>query len=374
MWESMGLFETTRVVPDTSVTKLALERLLAMVKKGVSDKGLEREHSPDYHFYFYNWLSNFTEYLQSLEQLRWDALPEMVLATKRMADATWYMYDHARRVPQIGDTDDRHLREVPKAPKDSNPVIFDPQAGFAIYKDTGSRKQKRYMVFCIQNEKNPIHMRYHLHNDMMAVYYSYDGEIILGDGGRYTYSRGEWRTFYMSSLAHNVILPARMLKTRNTSKYMAVEVSSESNKSEVAFHLRLPDDMVTRTVRIPHKSPDIRIHDRLNAKEKHVALWNLGMDVVSFGIGGSTEKGGWRVHDFHLRTRRGRDFTMRIRLRGGQQSGEDYHVYKGSDAPKLGWYSPDYNMSWPTPVIVVDMDVPAAGGEMEVMTEILLDD
>jgi hypothetical protein len=372
MWESMGLFETTRVVPDTAVTRLALDRLMTMVSIGVSDKGIEREHSVSYHFYFFMWLSDFTAYLQSLERLRWDDLRKLAAATERMRRATWYMYDHEMQMPQIGDTDDERAYRVVQRPREPNPVLFDEQAGFAIYKDPDRGKHKRFVVFCIQNEKNASKMRYHLHNDMMAVYYNYDGEVILGDGGRYTYSTGKWRTFYMSSKAHNVILPSRMLKLKNTSMWMAQKVSTESNKKEVAFHLQLPDDMVTRTVRIPHKRPELRVRDRLVAKEKHVALWNLGMDVSSFGIGDSKEENGWRVHEFHLRTNRGRRFTMRISVRGGNATDTDYLVYKGSNNPKLGWYSPDYNMSWPTPVIVVNMDV-AEGGEMEVMTEISLD-
>lgn len=368
LWESMGLFETTRVVPDSAMTMTALKRLMQIVQIGVSGRGLEKEHAVAYHFYFSRWLWQYSEYLQSLDRLRWNDLPALAAAAKRMRDATWYMYDHAGRMPQIGDTDDATVKKVRERRRGADPVMFDPESGYAIYKDPDDTRNHRYVFFCIQNEKNRLPMPHHVHNDMMAVYYSYDGEVILGDGGRYSYSSSVMRRFFQSSSAHNVIMSARFLAISNSSTSLAREVWCEYRKDEVTFGLGFPNMMIKRSVEIPRKKAVVRVRDSLDVGEKHVALWNLGMDVSSFGIGEVTVTDGRRVHTFHLGTRRGQHFIMKLSVSGENRDPNEIEIIKGSEKPLLGWQSPDYNMSWPVPVICVNVD---PNGPIEILTEIV---
>lgn len=367
MWESMGLFESTRVVPDSALTILGLQRLLTMSRTGVSKEGLEKEHSIGYHYYFYNWLSQFTSYLESLKHLGWSQLPELLATERRMRDATWYMYDHRQRMAQIGDTDNWKWKSklIPRPPDDPDPAIFDAEAGLAIYKERG--KHRRYVIFNIQNEAHRPHMAYHLHNDMMAVYYSDDGEVLLGDGGRFSYSNSQNRRFFLSSSAHNVIMPYQLMVAKPPSGLLAKKVWEQRDDGDITFNLEFAGGTVTRSVEIPRRDHIVRVRDNLNVQGHHVILWNLGMDVAGFGIGDTTEEDGGRSHRFLITTRYRREFDMTVRVTGVNNAVNEVDVLKGSDNPMLGWYAPDYNQKWPVPVVVVNIDAP---GAVEVVTEI----
>jgi hypothetical protein len=368
MWESMGLFETTRVVRDEKIRKLALQRVLKMAKISASKQGLHREHSTHYHYHFMHWLSNYVEYLEAMESLHFPEVAELVSARDRMRGATYFMYDHRRNLPQIGDTDKRRLDEVPRwaKQKHGDMVLFDDEAGYAIYKDPPSSRRKRYIIFNIQNEKHRPTMRFHFHNDRLAVYYSDDGEVILSDQGRYSYTNSSVRTFYRSAAAHNLITHHAMLSSAGM--HLLKEAWFDVDKKSFIFAAQDRQNVYKRQVRIPRKKSRFVVEDSIFARGHYALLWNIGPDVRSVGVGKRTEHDGWRMYNWKLVTQRGRKFSINVKIKGeSTTSSNEVQTLKGNGNPYLGWYSPGYNISVPSPLIMFSL---RPTGPLVVVTEI----
>ncbi len=69
----------------------------------------------------------------------------------------------------------------------------------------------------------------HQHNDKLHLSISAGGRELLVDGGRYTYVRGDWRNFFRSSSAHNVVLVdgrGQMPDVRETTAPLAADATA----------------------------------------------------------------------------------------------------------------------------------------------------
>lgn len=355
MWEAMGLFETTRVVPDSQATQLALRRLKTIVDLSVSAQGFHKEHAPAYHFFFHKWLRSFTTYLESLD-LGWAGLDTLMLHERKMRRGAYYLQDHYGNVAQIGDTDAAVMSDAQAAENrdDVKEAIFDSEAGYAIFKDRASAQSRRHIIYSVQNDKDPLTMRYHCHNDAMAVFYRDDGEVILGDAGRYTYDKTGVRSFVVSSRAHNTIVPSERMYQK-LSVTFADRAWMRRENGQVVFGAR--DAAVKREVFVPIDGRGVVVADTIRAPGTFTILWNLGRDVERIE---PIERGAaWRLH-----TKRNRLFSLEIRVEGATPAVE---IVRGQKKPLLGWTSPAYNVLLPTSVIVVEIDVVA---EARIRTEV----
>jgi hypothetical protein len=354
-WEAMGLFETTRVHPDPSLARLALDRLAEMVDLSVSTQGLHMEHSPAYHFYVRDWLGQFVAYLGALDEMRWSGYPALVDAERRMGEAAYYLYDHGRNIPQIGDTDAQKLRkrEIPReANERRDPVLYDDQAGYAVYKDTG----KRYVVFRIQNEAHPIGMPFHCHDDVLAVYYSFGGEIIFSDPGRYSYDEGAPRQYYLSSTAHNTIVPRELLWKKQYVK-LAEEVSWQRELDRDVFSASLAGGRITRAVEVPRRASWIRVTDAMEGSGEYAILWHLGPDVVEVYEIPARNDALSATYAWQLITRSRRKFELRVGIHTDALEPHGVQIVQGQTEPYFGWYSPAQYVQAPARVIRIDLDV-----------------
>ena len=354
MWEAMGLFETTRVCPDTSVTRIALDRLLSATELSVSKMGTHKEHSPSYHFHFLHWLDGFVTYLNSLDIPWRPNLVKMSQINDQMKAVTYFLYDQRLNVPQIGDTDARRYREPPYPVQESDRsvVLYDKEAGYAIYKDREDSDAKRYIFFCIQNQ--PPKMKYHIHNDRMAVFYSYDGEVIFGDQGRYSYSGSAMRTYMKSASAHNTILPAASLRHKNTSLELVDAPSWVDNEESTMFGAQSKAGEIHRDLVIPAAKPSFHVYDRLRRGGAYVLLWNIGPDVESLQGGRGADSDSSRTYRWVLTTKKRREFELLITVSGGNSEKQvEMEVIEGQKDPLLGWYSASYNSAVPIPVIML---------------------
>jgi hypothetical protein len=348
-WGAMGLFETTRVHPDSSLARLALDRLLEMVDLSVSERGLHMEHSPAYHFDVWNWLRQFTTYLGSLNGIEWSGYPALVDAERRMRDAMYYFYDHERNVPQIGDTDARTF-EKKELPSDMtgrrDDVMYDEQAGYAIYKD----RLGRYLVFCIQNQAYEISMPYHYHDDVLAVYYSHGGEIILGDPGRHSYGRGTpIRKHLISNAAHNTVVSTLSLGRRGEVE-RAQKVSWEREEDRDLFLGKLADGRITREVEIPRRSTWVGVTDTIVGRGRYTILWHMGPDVVDVLPSPSPSDTLSATYAWRLTTRSRRKLELKVAI-----------YSDASEPPQIqlvpGWYSPAQHVQLPATVMRIDLVV-----------------
>jgi hypothetical protein len=359
MWEAMGLFETTRVVPRPELTGLALRRLLQLTRDSVSDKGVHMEHSPGYHFYFLEWLSQYVEYLASLPALTWNEFDELATIEKTMRGASWYLFDHRTNVPQIGDTDSRRLGEeaLQRWPPAQTATLFDNESGYAIYKDLPSSQSERYIVYCIQNMEFDTALPHHWHNDMLSVYYSDGGEIILGDSGRHSYSRTKTRSFLMSLAAHNTVFLASMIVPKAPGIFLADRVWNEDAKGRAVFGAALRDDAVMRQVVVDDGGPSLRVEDEITLDESVLSLWHIGADVVRVNAVESPKNPSARKRRYTwiLVTKSGDTFDLTLDIEGESLSppGSEVTLVEGQRNPFMGWYSPSYNVFKPAPVIKI---------------------
>jgi hypothetical protein len=366
MWEAMGLFETTRVFPNDQHAELAFERLTLIVDKSISKQGLHMEHSTSYHFHFLEWLQHYVSYLMSLEDLSWNGLEGLAVRLQAMLDAAYFMQDHEGNMPAIGDTDkgkvkDRFLIETTT---DEDGLCFDDKAGYAIYKDHAESDLRRYIIFNIQKQHPKL--PYHFHNDALAVYYSCMGEVILGDQGRYEYGRSPERSYFVSNLAHNTIVPANMIKKAGSAVRHGLSTGLRFVKNPVwedrgdliSLSAELSYNLVSihRKVLIPINVSGFEVTDSITGSAPVAILWNIGHDVESVDqIDHSADPNCVdTTFEWILHTSKQRNYSMSISV-SEQRNEEEFSVdiYKGSEDPLLGWYAPTYLEKVPTTLIVV---------------------
>lgn len=374
MWQSLALFETVRVYPSVDIAQVALDRLLTLVKTAVSQQGIEKEHSPSYHFYFLEWLEQYVAYLDSLK-LDWgQGVRDMRIVEERMRSGAYFLCDHRNRLPQIGDTDGRTLEGDALAlvtPQERD-FLYDPEGGMAVFKDAPDSSHKRYVVFCNQNEEFRPLFRHHYHNDMMAVYYSDDGEVILGDGGRLSYSRTQMRAYLMSLVAHNTILPQALIIPQTPGIFVAKEVWAADAPDSVVFGAALIDKVVQREVVVPRGGGGVKIKDSINNPDVFLMLWRLGPDVTGHKQGKVVKYAQWRKYEWELRTARKRKFKLTIRIEGRNgMASEEMAVVEGEEDPYLAWHSPGYDKLDPSPTIKLLLNPRSAEEPLHITTEIV---
>jgi hypothetical protein len=362
MWEAMGLLETTRVHPNPKLAFIALERLREIVGLSTSAQGFHTEQSTVYHFYYLRWLSDFTKYLSSLPDLDWPELDMLVDRKRRMHDMTYYLCDHGGRLPQIGDTDSLMVDDVywRRPPRSKTRAVFDETAGYAIFKDRRKSKNRRYVLFRIL--KGRPELPFHTHDDCLAVYYSWDGEVILSDQGRYSYTRSATRRYYTSISAHNIVVPSRLLPFQGYKIY-AKETWWDNGEDYCFFGASLGDESITRAVEIPVNEPDLHVFDTVLGDEPFSLLWHIGSDVVNIGecqenVCTSDSTGRWKSYAWELTTAKERRFLLTIEA-SCRENDDDVmmHIISGWDKPRLGWYSSGFNKSVPANVIRIDINV-----------------
>ncbi len=360
MWEALGLIETTRVLPDTHCTNLGLGRLLSLVKRSVSEKGIHKEHSPAYHFFFLQWLSEYTSYLESLDKFPSAKLETLKCICDRMKKASYYMHDHEGNMPTIGDTDAKRVKErfAWIDTEDPTGFCFDAEAGYAVFKDRPQSGQRRYIVFNIQNEQPEL--PYHFHLDALAVYFNCEGETILGDQGRYDYRIGGPRMFFVSPAAHNTIFPLSIIDIGKKGIRSVLAKSpwwKQENEMVLAgAWLSYSKNRVRRCLSISLAGSSFVVSDTLSGSLPLVLLWNIGIDVTDVVQSDPGNNGGLH-YEWTLNTRRHHKFLLSIDVAGNfARERHAVEVLKGSHNPFLGWFAPSYHERIPTTVIKVQLN------------------
>lgn len=356
--EAFGLIEVTRVFPNTEYELLGLDRLLEMSAVSVSEAGTHMEHSPNYHFVFLEWLDDYMSYLSTkpyLDQARVSMLDDYVV---RMKTSAYYLQDNDGTIPTIGDADSLNVAErwpgyFSSGRRGGGRVLNDAEAGYAIYKDA-----RRFVVFAIQDRVPKL--RYHYHNDVLSVYYRRDGETILGDPGKYQYTRSGLRSYFISMPAHNTVFPTSLgtkivgmggLKMATGNSYVdsGGDAVFSSGVKHHGFH-------VTRSVRIPRRDNRLIVTDELRSvDDKPVSatvLWNLGGDVKS--VEEDADSGGGTIR-YIVTTKKGRRLRLEIVVSGALPDGVTYELVRGRNNPMRGWYSPILYVKRPSFALAVDV-------------------
>jgi hypothetical protein len=362
MWNGLGLLETTRVFANDEYAETALQRIVELTEKSVSKQGLHREHSPFYHFYFLRILEDYTRYLQSLNNWTWSGTDGLVTTRDRMRKASYYMVDHRNGLPTIGDSEgviDEWAKAIIKRPTRGS-SLFDSMAGFAVFKDDEASDRRRYVVFNNQNANQQTSLAFHFHRDAMAVYYSDDGEVILSDGGRYSYTPSAMRKFFVSPAAHNTLFPESHLREDVLAPLFANRAWLERGDDSVTFGAAMYGRKVSREIEIPEKGDFFTVTDRVFGDWPFVALWNIGPDVAA-AERITTEGQGSSTFKWILTTKRGRRFALTVTTSGNSvPDGEIVRRFKGSQDPLLGWYATGYESVVKSDVLLFNLAPMAA--------------
>jgi hypothetical protein len=349
--------------------------MLRIVETSLTRLGTHREHSPAYHFVFLGWLDRFVEYLQMLTFLPQTPIERLRRYRDAMIEVSYYLYDHAGVIAQLGDSD--HVLVSERYPQfnapgntDRNPVWYDDQSGYAIYKGNRLEGDPRYVVFANQHVKPE--MIFHYHDDVLSVYYANDGETILGDAGKYEYSFSSERRFFISPAAHNTIFPIQYLRTRRPiyAVFLADSTKFEEDRNEVRFFGSVQHSSadVERTVRIPRSGDLIIVEDqvrwpptidpaageqRLDKPQYTAMVWNVGPDVVSFEEIDTAHEG---VYEWTATTASGRRFILKLIIdQGAEGASYNVEVMKGNRLPEMGWYSPAMFVKRKIPSILITL-------------------
>jgi hypothetical protein len=334
----------------------ALRRLADVVDVSVSGEGIHKEHAVAYHFYFSRWMSEFARYFELLGMESWSDVEMLVEISGKMRDASYYLLDHDGNLPQIGDTDARRIEpdslELPGCERD--PVLFDEAGGIAVFKDPADAKLGRYLLFVTRQLRNLTLSLAHTHRDVLAVYFSCDGEVILGDGGRFEYRDSEARRFFRSSAAHNTIIPAEHLDStaRVSGPIGGAAPTYWVDAGSVVFEGSLNNKFAIRRVTVPADQPGFVVEDWVSPDFEVVVLWNAGRDVIDVSPRDAIERDGHTVHAFGLTTRNNQRFVLELTVPGLADGDEcRVEVVRGREDPLLGWYSPGYRRMKPVSVI-----------------------
>lgn len=366
--DALGLLETTRVFPDPEARELALRRIGDMVARSISQGGVHMEHAAAYHFAFLRWVDEIFEYARELPSIDRNFVASMASASARMHNAAYFLQDHRGHIPQIGDTDsvsvDYYLPEYRhQRPTGDTPYLYDLEAGYAIFK--GVRRDPRYVVFRQPSER--FVMSAHAHADALALFLASDGEVLLGDAGRYSYTPGPARDYFKSPAAHNTVQPS----PSRTAIFVLPLVSAPRDVSAGSDILWTADLNVgavqaSRVVCIPPGGRDVVVNDAFfaagaapdsGATRMATVVWNLGKDVTKAVAIAGTEGSTWA---WMLETRRGQRARLELTVRGEPFPAAHAQMVRGQNEPLSGWYSPKQGVKRPVPFITVTLD--AANG------------
>ncbi len=362
MWEALGLFETARVSGGAGVAAFALRRLAGIVEVSVSEAGIHKEHAAAYHFYFLRWLSDFVRYFKTLRIDTWSDIEALSAVSEKMHDAAYFLVDHGDNVPQIGDSDairiDTDSLGLSESARDR--VLFDESGGIAVFKDPPDENFDRYIAFTIRQLRNLTLSLAHTHRDILAVYFSCGGEVILGDGGRFEYRDSVARRYFVSAAAHNMIVPMENLDSsaRVTGPIGGIAPALEHKSGSVVFEGCLNRHLAIRRVTVPFDEPRFWVEDSISPGLDVAVLWNIGRDVVDVSEGGRVENDGEFVRSWVLTSAKGRRFELKLHIPAAEKEAVRVDVMSGQDSPMMGWYSPGYRRMVPVTVIQVTLRSP----------------
>ncbi|MBT3374966.1 MAG: alginate lyase family protein [Lentisphaerae bacterium] len=218
-----GIYATGCYFPELKQAQgfreLAVAAMMAAIKEEFYPDTSDKELCPGYHGMYLSALYGFVE---NARVMGYDASPELQAAFESCAEFYTKMATPLHGLPQFGDTGSKSsLTKVFRnniapfvdssavlwfaskggkgAPPDFRSIRL-PYAGFYVMR-SGWDENARYLCF----DAGPLG-KGHFHEDANNFEcYAY-GERLVADMGTYSYTFGKWRQYFVSSLAHNVVL------------------------------------------------------------------------------------------------------------------------------------------------------------------------
>jgi hypothetical protein len=194
LFQDEGLYLLARLLPAlpaaTAWRELALQRMRATLKATVSfADGAHLEHSTAYQFSIVDLVARLAANVAEL--------PELGPLLDRMRRTAAWQTTPAGRMAQLGDSDDLPVpRWAREAAASFHGIHFLPEAGQAFVRDGDS-----YLAVTAA-----YHGPAHKHADDGGFLLIEDGQVVLGDAGRWGYYEDEAdRIYARAAAAHNVL-------------------------------------------------------------------------------------------------------------------------------------------------------------------------
>lgn len=289
IFQMHGLLALTKTYPDPDPNRFsaardyAIARMTELVVAQFDDRGIHREHSPQYHFYAINM------FLGTLQSKWYQGIPELTDRLNRALEARKWLIDPLKRVICVGDS---ILAPQPNIEFPDDDQIdwmisdFD-SSGYAILRSCwGEPENEASMVFLM----GAYHGTTHKHRDCLSFEWFDKGRRILCDGGKYGYSSDAYRAYALSYAAHNNIQFDGLDIIKMPPYGSAIEGTE-----------RLPDNMFRMTAALRMKAITHVRH--LHVKPGH---WIVVEDVIEQARGRNITQRWHLDSDFHMQRLVGR--------------------------------------------------------------------
>ena len=177
----------------------ALRRMEQLIESQFDSHGIHLEHSPHYHFYV---LATFSAVVKS----GWYANSILIeTRIKSAEDSKKWLVDPRKRPVCVGDSilTVQDSVEFPGSFNEENYCVSDfNESGYAVVRSNWQADpEKSSMLFLAA----AYHSKSHKHRDCMSFEWFEHGEKIICDGGKYGYRSDKFRSYFLSSRAHNSV-------------------------------------------------------------------------------------------------------------------------------------------------------------------------
>jgi len=206
--------------------KLSQRFIHRMVKDHFTSDGLHKEHSPEYHIFMTNYLSQLSETGWLSED------SELIELTRRSLSMTEWLIQPDGHILPLGDSKNipatQRLRYAPKFTKATVKGFF--IGGLGVSRMLSEEAQPiEQLTLSAQ-----FHSRQHKHADELSFHLSSAGEQLFVDGGTYSYNYDtRERKYVESTRAHNAI----EIDGLNTSRFIRDSYGSGLDIAESAGRL-----------------------------------------------------------------------------------------------------------------------------------------
>jgi hypothetical protein len=192
----------------------------------------------------------------------------------------------------------------------------------------------------------------HAHADALSIEVRHGGIDILADPGTYCYhGEPEWRSYFRSTIAHNTVEIGGQSQSAEGGAFMwsrharAYEINvTRSSLNWTAEHdgykVLSPPARHRRSVRLDPDARAVEIIDEIDAGRHEVRMAYQFGPLVEVSLDGTAAELSWP------------DTVTRGEARLALPAELEWHAYRGSEDPILGWYSEGLGHKTPTVTLV----------------------
>ena len=310
-----------------------------LIARQFTREGIQREHSPEYHFYS---LARADRILAT----NWFEISEDSKRRIRLAreNGAWFRHPDGT-ISMIGDSS----RGRPK-PKAFNAVVragahdafgrVFPQSGYAMLRSPWFERpanKHSYLIFWAGEERpgeTERHSYGHSHEDNFTFEWSEFGVPVLVDSGKYSYQEDAWRDYFVSTRAHNTVeIDDTDYSNRSQSPYLPGIVDTDSGGALQHIHAFIH-------------------HEQIGVGHRRILVMNSGrwLAVVDILTGSRAHKYTQWFHfheDWQIEERvgvlLGHHPNGALRVQNVSSEPATLQFIRGDTEPRIqGWISPSY--------------------------------